>query len=301
MSIVVGVDAGGTATNVIAAKGDATVGEFVGDPANVRIAGVDDAADTIARAVGSVLEGATPAAVFVGAAGAGRDDLAQSLQRALSVRLPGVTLGVSDDAYIALRAGVPSGDAMVLVAGTGSIAYAESDGRRFRAGGYGYLLGDEGSAFSIGAAAVRLALRSYDGRAPRDPLVEAVETQLGATSAQAVLNEVYELPHPTRRIAAMAPEVLRLAGDGERSATKIVQTAALELFDLLKSLVKTAELQDREFPLVFAGGLMAQNSLLSYLLETRIGNEMPFVHVIKGAPAPQMGALAMARSLLATA
>ncbi len=298
MSIVVGVDAGGTATNVIAVKGDATIGEFVGDPANVRIAGVDDAADVIARAVGSALEGVAPAAVFVGAAGAGRDDLAQSLQRALSVRLPGVALGVSDDAFIALRAGVPSGDAMVLVAGTGSIAYAECDGRRFRTGGYGYLLGDEGSAFSIGAAALRMTLRSYDGRSPRDELIEAVEARLGATSAQAVLNEVYEMPHPTRRIAALAPDVLRLAGAGERGAAKIVQNAALELFDLLKSLVKSAGLQDREVPLVFGGGLLAQNSLLTYLLETRISNEMPFVHIVKGAPAPHFGALAMARNLL---
>lgn len=300
MSIVVGVDAGGTATKVIAADGELIAGEFTGGPANVRIAGVDDAADTISRAVLNALSGAEAAAVFVGAAGAGRDDLAQTLQRALTVRLPGTTIGVSDDAHIALRASVPQGDGMVLIAGTGSIAYAEVDDEKYRTGGYGYLLGDEGSAFSLGAAALRLTLRSYDGRVPRDPLVEAVETQLGTSGAKALVSDIYDGSQPVRKIAGIAPLILRLAGEGERSATKIVQGAALELFDLVRALVKTANLQNREVPLVFSGGLLAENSLLTYLLETRVSNEIPMVHVVKGGPAPQYGALALARGLLAT-
>jgi N-acetylglucosamine kinase-like BadF-type ATPase len=301
MSIVVGVDAGGTATKVIAADGDVIAGEFSGGPANVRIAGVDDAADTIARAIRSALSGAEPSAVFVGAAGAGRDDLAQTLQRALSIRLPGTAIGVSDDAHIALRASVPQDDGMVLIAGTGSIAYAEAGGQKYRTGGYGYLVGDEGSAFSLGAAALRLTLRSYDGRASRDALIEAVEAQLSTNGAQATLSEIYDSRQPVRHVAELAPLVLQLASEGDRSATKIVQSAALELFDLVRSLVKLANLQNREVPLVFSGGLLAENSLLTYLLETRVGNELPMVHVLKGGPAPQFGALALARDLLAPA
>ena len=301
MSIVVGVDAGGTATNVVVSNGDAIAGKFAGGPANVRIAGVDDAADTIARAVGSALGGAEPAAIFVGAAGAGRDDLANTLRRALTVRFPGAALGVSDDAGIALRAAVPQGDGAVLIAGTGSIAYAESGGERFRTGGYGYLAGDEGSAFAIGSAAVKLTLRSYDGRSPRDPLVESIEAAFGASGAQSMLSEIYDAQGPVTRIASLAPIVVQAATDGERSATKIVQGAALDLFDLVKSLVKAAGIGDRELPLVFAGGLLAQNSLLTYLLETRVSNELPMMHVIKGAPAPQYGALTLARGLLARA
>lgn len=301
MSIVVGVDAGGTSTKVVAADGEMIAGEFTGEAANVRIAGVDDAAETIARSVRSALSGADPAAVFVGAAGAGRDDLAQTLQRALTVRLPGVAIGVSDDAYIALRASVPQGDGMVLIAGTGSIAYAESGGQKYRAGGYGYLAGDEGSAFALGAAALRLTLRSYDGRAVRDALTVAVEETFDASGAQALLSEVYDNPQPVQKIAQLAPVVLRLASDGERSAAKLVQAAALELFDLVKSLVKTANLQDREAPLVFSGGMLAENSLLTYLVETRVGNELPALHVLKRGPAPQFGALALARGLLTPA
>jgi len=301
MSVVVGVDAGGTATKVVAADGDRITGEFIGEPANVRIADVDDAAETIARAVRSALSGADPAAVFVGAAGAGRNDLAQTLQRALTVRLPGIAIGVSDDARIALRASVADGDAMVLIAGTGSIAYAESGGEKYRTGGYGYLAGDEGSAFSLGAAALRLTLRSYDGRAVRDALAIAVEETFGATGAQAILSDVYDSRQPVRKVAALAPVVLRLAGEGDRSAGKLVQSAALELFDLVKSLVKLANLQERDVPLVFSGGMLAENSLLTYLLETRVANELPMVHVVKGGPAAQFGALALARGLLAHA
>jgi N-acetylglucosamine kinase-like BadF-type ATPase len=190
---------------------------------------------------------------------------------------------------------------MVLIAGTGSIAYAEAGGQKYRSGGYGYLVGDEGSAFSLGAAALRLTLRSYDGRGSRDALIEAVEAQLSTNGAQATLSEIYDSRQPVRHVAELAPIVLQLASEGDRSATKIVQSAALELFDLVRSLVKLANLQNREVPLVFSGGLLAENSLLTYLLETRVGNELPMVHVLKGGPAPQFGALALARNLLAPA
>ncbi len=301
MSIVVGVDAGGTSTTIVAADGDTVVGEFVGGPANLRIAGVDAAADTISRAIGSALSGMQPSAVFVGASGAGREELAKTLQRALQIRLPASTIGVSDDARIALRAPVPHGDGMVLIAGTGSIAYAEVGETPYRCGGYGYLVGDEGSAFAIGCAAARLTARSYDGRSPRDSLIEAIEKTLRISDAQSLLAHVYDGEQPVRTLASLAPLVLQAAADGERSAMKIVQAAALDLFELVRVLAKNAQLVEREFPLVFAGGLFAENSLLSYLLETRIGNELPLAHVIKDAPPAHVGALALARALLAPA
>lgn len=299
MSIVVGVDAGGTQARAVAANGDEVVGEFSGACSNVRSTDVDRVADAIARAVAGALNGARAASVFVGAAGAGDEDISRDLRAALQSRLPGVAIDVASDAHIALRAAVPLGDGMVLIAGTGSIAYASGGGNYFRCGGYGHALGDEGSAYAIGASALRIALRSYDGRAPRDAFVEAIEIEMNARGARELLDRSRANGRSVTAIAALAARVIDLANGGDRTATKIVQSAALDLFELVKAVAKTSGLARSEFPVAFAGGLLAGNSLLTYLIETRIASEFPLASVLKGAPAPQFGALALARTLVA--
>lgn len=298
MSIVVGVDAGGSSTSVIVERDGVASGAFEGDAANVRRAGVNDAAATIARAVASATQGEHIDAMVVGAAGAAYDDVASALESALRDRVAGVHVRVCDDAKIALRAAVPEGDGIVLIAGTGSIAYALAGEKSYRAGGHGFLLGDEGSGFALGAAAVRLLLRVYDGRARRDGFIEAIESVLDTEDTEDVHQAIYAGSDPVRKLASLAPVVIGCASDGERDATKIVQAAALELADLLKSVVRLSGLAQRDISVVLAGGLLAQNSLLTYLLETRLVNEFPAFHVVKNPPAPEYGALALARALL---
>jgi len=300
MPIVVGVDAGATSTAAVAADGERIVRTFAGDPANVRIAGVEGAADAIARSIEAALDGNTADAIFVGAAGAGRDDVATGLSAALRIRFPKARIAVTDDAHLALRAGVSQGDGIVLIAGTGSIAYAEIGNECYRSGGYGYLLGDDGSGFAIGAAALKLLLRSYDGRAPRDAMLERIEEKLNVANRQDALAAAYESPHPVAQIASLAPIVVELASAGERSANKIVQGAALELFEMVKSVAQNAGAKERELPLVLSGGLLRANSLLSYLLETRLSHDLPLLQPVKSARAPHMGALELARALIAS-
>jgi N-acetylglucosamine kinase-like BadF-type ATPase len=205
---------------------------------------------------------------------------------------------VRDDAYIALRASIPQGDGVVVIAGTGSIAYAQHGEDGYRCGGYGYLLGDEGSGFAIGSAAIQYLLRSYDGRVPRDRLVDTLEAQLGVRDLQGALDYVYRSQHPVGTVAAVARVVLDLAQSGERSASKIVQTAALALADLVKSVIKRAGLTAAAVPIVLAGGLLQSNNLLTYLLETRLLNEHPQMPVSKSAADACLGALAEAQRLL---
>jgi N-acetylglucosamine kinase-like BadF-type ATPase len=269
---------------------------FRDGPANPSSGGVERAAETIARAVAGALGQRTAHAVYVGAAGAWNESVAGALRDALAIRLAPARVEVSDDARIALRAAVPHGDALLLVAGTGSIAYAEIGERRFRSGGLGHTIGDEGSGYAIGLAALRLLGRAFDGRAPRDAMLDAVAAKLGATDAFGLVAAA-NAAGSAAAIASVAPVVIAAAGAGERSANKIVQGAALELFDLVRALVRTCGAAERELPLVFAGGLLSENSLLSYLLETRVANELPHLHVLKGAPAPHLGALAAARRL----
>jgi N-acetylglucosamine kinase-like BadF-type ATPase len=295
--IVVGVDAGGSRTVAVAASGNAVGEPFSAGPGNPLRAGVERAADTIAAAVAGALGSKRADAVFVGAAGSWNAAVAASLREALRMRLAGAQVEVTNDAAIALRAAVPTGDGLLLVAGTGSIAYAEIGERQFRSGGLGHAIGDEGSGYAIGAATLRLLGKAFDGRALRDAMLDAVAAKLGVLDAQELVAAVADPSAGPAAIASVASIVIEHADAGDRSATKIVQGAALDLFELVRAVVRASGSGQRDVPLAFAGGLLRENSMLTYLLEARIANEYPHARVVKGAPQAHMGALEAARHL----
>ena len=234
--VAVGVDAGGTATRAAVSENGARAGAAQGPGANATTLGVDDAAGAIVRVVRSALEHRRPAAIVVGAAGAGRAGIASTLEALISSAFPDCRVAAGDDAAIALRAAVPEGPGVVLIGGTGSIAYAENGERRARVGGLGYLAGDEGSAFALGMAAVRLYGRVLDGRARADETTDLVARALGAPDRDAYISALYDAPPVPATIAALAPAIIAFAGKGNRVATKLVQQAGTDLGDLIAPL-----------------------------------------------------------------
>jgi N-acetylglucosamine kinase-like BadF-type ATPase len=296
--IAVGVDAGGSKTAVTYSVDGHCEGVWYGGSANATVHGAERAGDSIAKTIELALDGALPDAIFVGAAGAGREDVAGELKSALTSRFAGANVEVRDDAYIALRAALPEGDGAVVIAGTGAIAYAEKNGAGFRSGGYGYVFGDAGSGFGIGAAAVDRLLRAYDGRAPHDAFAEELAAALEVRTLNETLQKVYAGGAPSRVLAALAPLVIESAGRGDRAASKIVQQAAAELNSLVKAAIASAGLAGSDAPIAFSGGLLSASSLLTFLLETRLLNDFPEMPILKENPAPSAGALYAAERLL---
>ena len=296
MPVLVGVDLGGSTIDCMIERNGVTT-QVKGEGVNVRYAGVAQAAERIVVTVASGLRDETFDALVVGAAGAGDAAIARKLEAALRAHFTQGAIAVYDDAEIALRAAVPQGDGVVLIAGTGSIACARVDGVAYRVGGYGNLLGDEGSGSAIGRAALAQMMRWYDGRAPHSELFDALASRLQIDSAQGLLDRVYGELNPLARLAALAPLVIDRASAGERAATKIVQGAASELVDLVKAIARNAKIERRELPLVFAGGLFTENSLLSYLIETRLLGDLPLLQLVKSPPPPVQGALELARKM----
>jgi N-acetylglucosamine kinase-like BadF-type ATPase len=298
----VGVDAGGSSTVALASRAGVALGGARGGPANPSSCGVDEAAQTIAATVRDIVGDAYEGALFVGAAGAGRAAVAHALEQRLRAHLPQTrVLHVEDDTAIALRAAIPQGPGIVLVAGTGSVAYAENGERRVRVGGNGYLLGDEGSAFAVGFAAVRLLARVFDGRARADETTELVRRALGVEDRDALLSTIYDsAPLDVQRIAALAPSVLAFAGKGNRAATKIVQGAAQDLADLVRAAAQQAGLADQSPAIAFAGGLLRENSLLTYVLQTRLCGDLAGATIVRSEAQPVEAALRFAEALLRT-
>jgi len=296
--LAVGVDAGGTSTVAAVSRGGVFRTERRGGPANASSIGASQAAASIVATVRAATDGAAPGALFVAAAGAGRDDARDALLAALREAFPSTAaIAVEDDTRAALRATLPEGAGIALIAGTGSVAYAENGERRVRVGGAGYLLGDEGSAFAIGFAALRALARVYDGRAREDETTALAARAFDAPDRAALLGAIYGAPLDVARVAGLAPSIVAFAGKGNRTSTKIVQGAAQELGDLVKAAAGAAGLADASPAIVFAGGLLRENSLLSFLLETRIVNDVPGCAVLRARDEPARAALRFAEAL----
>ena len=295
--ICVGVDAGGTSTLAALSKDGAYLREARGPGANPTTLGVDDAADIIVTTIRKALDGALPEMIYAGVAGAGREPVAEALRALIGAAFRDARVAVADDTASALRAAVPEGDGAVLIAGTGSSAYAEHGLRSQRVGGLGYLAGDEGSAFWIGMQAVRLHGRVLDGRAARDETTDLVARALEVSDREAYVGALYDAAPDPARVAALAPSIIAFAGKGNRASTKIVQQAAQELGDLVKAALRAVDLLESSPHVALAGGLFRENSLLSFLLETRLTADVPGVGIVKGGDEPVRGALRLAERL----
>ncbi len=170
---------------------------------------------------------------------------------------------VTTDAEIALAGATESGWGIIVIAGTGSIAYGRNDeGRAARAGGWGYVFGDEGGAFDILRQALRASLRMEEGWGPATSLREALMEAIGAADANEALHRLYTPEWPRSRAATLAPLVDRAADDGDPLALRIMNDAAMQLATLAGSVRGQLWPRRAEVDVAYIGGVFESRRLL---------------------------------------
>lgn len=263
--LFLGIDGGGSHTVALLAARDrerwTILGRGTGGPSNRQAVGTARAFAALDEAINGAFTAAgiargTIASACFGLAGGDRpDDRAAVQEWAASVRLA-EHVEVTNDAAILLAAGTPDGWGVALVAGTGSIAYGRApDGRTARGGGWGYLLGDEGSAYTLVLAGLQAVARAADGRGEPTRLTERFLAKLNVTRPQELVPTIYRGGWDRAALAALAPVVL---GEAEEDATaaRIVHDGAQELARSVVVVVDQLELTGRPVPLALAGGLL---------------------------------------------
>lgn len=174
-------------------------------------------------------------------------------------------IGVHHDAYGALAGGLAGEAGMLVVAGTGSICFGRAaDGREARCGNWGPLLGDEGSGHWLGREALRAVVRAQDGREPATALTSVALAWLGLGHPDELLRRMH-VDGPSRaEIAAFAPELLRIAREGDRVARNVLARGCHELAQCVRivcdGLFDPSERMGRPVPTVLVGGLMADHT-----------------------------------------
>ncbi len=297
MPEVIGIDAGGTKTIGLRADADGQLlGEARAGGANLQTHGeleVEKAFDQVLEALGR----ARPVeALCLGIAGVDRpaDELViRDILRRLGYRR---NVRVVNDAVIALLAGAPERHGIALLAGTGSIAYGlDPHGRSARAGGYGFLLSDEGSGYWLGHQALRAAVRAADGRGPATLLQPLLFSALQVGSVMDMVPRVYEKGLPKHRIAGLAPLVQRASDEGDRLAGELLDQAAAELGLAARAVARPLELP-APFPVVLAGGVFKGCPGLVGRLRDRLA--LPSASLVLLEREPAWGAVRLALGML---
>src|SRR5687767_8818745 len=237
---VLGIDAGGTKTVCfLADERGHILAESRGGGANLQAAGELEVEKVLHRVMDDALgdHDIRPAAICLGIAGVDREDDAEAV-RGIMRRIGFKTRTlVVNDALIALVAGAGDRPGVVVVAGTGSIAYGrDANARAARSGGWGYLLGDEGGGFWIGRLALAAVVRQFDGRGPTTLLTDLVLAQMRLANPTELIHAVYGGGVHRYAIASIAPLVQRAADEGDAVAAALVDRAAGELASAASSV-----------------------------------------------------------------
>jgi N-acetylglucosamine kinase-like BadF-type ATPase len=242
MKLFLGVDGGQSGTTAVI--GDETgriLGEGEAGPCNH--AGAAEGRGKLERAVagsvGAACEraGLDPSTVCFEAACFGMSGGPEDKRSILAATLRTKLLIVTHDAAIALAGATPAGQGIIVIAGTGSISFGRNaEGRAARAGGWGYIFGDEGGGFDIARQALRALLRMDEGWGPPTALRPALLEATGARGANEMLHLFYTAAWPRSRVARLAPIVDRTAGAGDVVATAILDGAAASLAALAASV-----------------------------------------------------------------
>lgn len=269
-----GIDGGGSNVRVVITTDDLqTRAEIESSAVNPNVVGWETAQQTIQNAMRDTIDAAsiTPASIraaAIGVAGAEAGRAGAWLRSTLGEVLPDALIVPSGDHEIALVGAHGKRRGVLVLSGTGSIAYGIDDnGDSVLIGGWGYLLGDEGSGYWIGMQALQAAVRNTEKRGRPTSLTEALLKAHELTDRDSIINWVYG-EHRNRDIARFAPTVLEHAEQGDPVACEIIDRAAYELAIMVSTVYHRLDMPD--LPLAFAGSLLTNENVLQKKLCDRL-------------------------------
>jgi N-acetylglucosamine kinase-like BadF-type ATPase len=306
--MLLGVDGGGTSTEAwLARPGGEVLGRGASGPSNAKAVGMDAARQALDAAIRAAFDdaGLEPApvdAACLGLAGFDRPEDRAILSGWADEARVAHRLVLVNDGDLVVAAGTPEGWGVGVIAGTGSIAVGRTpDGRTARAGGWGHLIGDEGSAYLLVLDALRLVARRDDGRDPRpdpDPLTARLCRALGVSRPSQIVTAIYA-PESTRaRIAAMAPEVLAACDESPEDAARLLRPAGAALAETVAAVARSLGWPSGPLPLAAAGSfLLSAAAVRRAMLDDLAARG--YQPALTAVPEPARGAVILAGRALA--
>ena len=203
---------------------------------------------------------------------------------------------ITHDAEIALTGATAGEPGIIVIAGTGSMAFGRNaSGDTARAGGWGYIYGDEGGAFDIVRQALRAVLRAEEGWGPATSLQAGLLQATGAPNANALLHRFYGPEYPRSKVASFASLVNKAASAGDEVAIRLLQNAGEQLSELVRGVYQHLFTTAERVVVAPVGGTFLSTTLRT-TLEERVRTD-PGCTVIEPRWSPATGALLQALRL----
>lgn len=291
-----GIDGGGTTTRCLVGDDKSVLGEGRGGACNIVRAGEACARNSLTGAIheACVQAGVSPHQITrtcAGLSGAGDDGIASLAQRLLIEVISGA-IEVIGDMEVALESAFGGGPGVIVIAGTGSIAYGRNtQGEIARAGGWGRVISDEGSGHWIGQQAIRSALREHDANGQSNLL-----EQLMATLAVTNVNDLAVLANsdPLPEFGPLFPLVVEIAGKGDAVATGVLTRAGHELATTGNAVVRRLFIEE-EALVATHGGVFEGSACVKDTFHAELLKRCPRVRNARQEVNPVLGALERAR------
>jgi glucosamine kinase len=291
-----GIDGGGSKTTCAIGNETSVLATVATGPSNITRVGESVARESLHTAIREACTATNiaPAELHrscIGVAGAGRENVAVIIRMIIAELIPG-EIEVVGDMPIALEAAFGEGPGVIVIAGTGSFAYGrDRQGKTARAGGWGFVISDEGSAHWVGLRAVREAVRAADKSAARLALLEDLMQVRHASS----FDEFVHAANSDPDFAAFFPSVVKMADAGDPIAQQVLTEAGAELANLAEIVMSKLFAKEPAVPLAMAGGVFRHSSLVREVFYNRVRNLRQRVGLHEVIVEPVLGALGMAR------
>ncbi|MEW6228366.1 MAG: BadF/BadG/BcrA/BcrD ATPase family protein [Bacillota bacterium] len=303
MRLLLGVDGGGTKTACALCDEDGHVlGFAVGGPSNHL--SLPNGEEALRKVLRDVIEGAFSQAgtgarrvdaACLAMAGVGLSRQSEVVARIASEVVPARDIVIENDALAALVGATAKSWGVVVISGTGSIAVGiDRNGRRARAGGWGYLIGDEGSGYDIGRRGLAAAARAHDGRGDHTLLVERAVAHYRLETPDDLRSVLYRSETRVREIASFAPLVVASADEGDAISLDILRSAGRELGLSAVAVVKALGLGHEEFDVAPCGSVFKAGELVIDPFRSEVLRAAPSARIVNPRFPAVIGALMIA-------
>src|SRR5579872_841525 len=297
MGIYLAIDGGGTKTSCVIGNENSVLGTGASSGSNVLRVSEHQARQAIETAVQLACAEAriSPRSIdrtCIGVAGGARPDAAAAIRQILADLASG-QIEVVGDMVIAMEASAGSGPGVVVIAGTGSIAYGRnSAGQTARAGGWGFAISDEGSGSWIGRKAVSAAMRAFDeGRGTA--LLEAAIKSWNLNSREELIVTANAQANPD--FAGLLGTVVAAAEADDPAAHDVLAEAGAELATLAKIVIRRIFQERENIPVAMSGGVFGNSALVRQVFYNNLRLDFPNAAVNANVVDPVQGALQLAR------
>ncbi len=296
-----GVDGGGTKTHAVVTDANfQIIAEGRSGASNPLRVGMDEAISNIEAAIFDALKRAHLELADLTAAGFGIAGISHpihyhTMKEELTRTLGLENLELVTDARIALTGALDGNPGVIVIAGTGSIAFGVNDsGEDARSGGWGPTFSDEGSGYDIARRALKAIASSFDGRASNTQLATLIYRELGIKDAAELPSVIYSEKTTPAQIASLARLVSEAAAQGDEVAREILAQAGTELGQLAVAVIKRLAMEEQEFRVAYVGSVFKAGELILESFRRELVQVAPRAIIGEPLNPPTIGAVKIA-------